>query len=91
MNLSLSNLETELANLVASEFRKCFTNEIANQLSKSPLMTKKEVMQELTITDTYLSTLEYHGLKRIQIDGTKKIFYKRDELYKLMDSFAKCV
>ena len=89
MNLLSKEAQTELVtNLVAQCSEKLFET-LENEYNRSPFVQQKALMEELGIGYTYLKKLEAHGLKRVKLDDKDKtIFYKRTDVYNLMDQLA---
>lgn len=89
MNLLSPEAQSQLVlNLVDQCSEKLF-RVIENYYIKSPYVQQKALMEELGISYSYLKKLEAHGLKRVKLDEKDKtIFYKREDVFKLMDSLA---
>ena len=56
---------------------------------KPPYVQQKDLMKELNVSYGYFKKLEAQGLERVKIDPKDKtIFYKRSDVYALMDELA---
>jgi len=89
MNLLSQETETTLVNNLIELCDKRIITTLENHYVKPPYVQQKDLMEELGVSYGYFKKLEAQGLKRVKIDPRDKtIFYKRSEVYELMDQLA---
>ena len=76
--------------LIADKVVPQIAEVIKQHYEKPPYIQQKELIEELGITYAVFKKLEAHGLKRTRLEPNgRTIFYKRSDVYELMDKLAK--
>jgi len=89
MNLLSKEAEAELVDRLVAKCTEKLLSVIENEYLKSPYIQQKSLMSETEITYPFLKKLEARGLKRVKLDDKDKtVFYKRSDVFELMDQLA---
>jgi len=89
INLLSKEVEETLVNNLIDQCAKRILTTLENHYTKPPYVQQKEIMAELGVNYAYFKKLEAQGLKRVKIDpNDKTVFYKRSDVYALMDRLA---
>ena len=86
MNLT-DNVAIEATKIIQNIAQQYFDNYGKMNSKKIPIISKKQLMEELNVTAPMLSKYEYMGLKRIEPVESGKIFYSVDDVIDFMNQF----
>ena len=90
MNLLSKEMEKELVEGLLDICEEKISQALEVRTTQAPYIQQKNILKELDVGYDYFKKFEALGLKRVKIDPNDRIiFFKRSDLYELMDGLAR--
>ena len=89
MELLSNQYQAHLVDNLVAQCEERLLHIIEQNYNRPPYIQQKDLMELLSVGYQYIKKLEAQGLKKVKLDPKDRtVFYKLEDVYKLLDKLA---